>query len=187
VVALLVVLDEDLPVGGHDVVVVGADAQSLGLVDGDEGLEPGEVVVERRGAPRDVDEDEPVPFLGGQLDQPVLRGVEIRPPLEAWRAAQGAVEVVRPRMVRAHHDVEVARLAAGEKFVSAVPARVGEAVQAPVLGAHQEHPGGADRLGALIGDLGDILTARHAHPPAAEEVVLLPLEHRLVDVRRSGE
>ena len=95
--------------------------------------------------------------------------------------------MVRPRMVGAHHDVQVAGLAAGQKFVPTVPARVGEAAQLPVLGASQEHPGVAHRLGALIGDPCDVLTARHTHPPAEKEVVLLPVEHRPVNIGRSRE
>ena len=85
-------------------------------------------------------------------------------------------------MVRAHDDVEVAGLAAGQQLVAPVPAHVGEAPQLLVLASHQEHARSAHRLGALVTHLGDVLAARHARPPAAPEMPLLPVEHRLLDV-----
>ena len=38
-------------------------------------------------------------------------------------------------------------------------------------------------LRTLVAGLGQLIAARHAHPAAAEEMPLLPAEHRGVDVR----
>ena len=75
----------------------------------------------------------------------------------------------------------------GQQLVTAVPAHVGEAPQAPVLGAHEEHAGAPHRLGALVADPRHVLAARHAHPAAPEELTLLPVEHRLLDIGGAGQ
>jgi hypothetical protein len=139
------------------------------------------------GTARGVDEDEAVPLLGGKLDEPVLLGLEGVPLVEARRFAQRTVEAIRPRMVGAHDDVQVAGLTAGQQLVAAVPACVGEAAQPTVLGACEERARFPDRLGALVTDVGHVLTARHAHPPAPEEMALFPVEHGLVDVGRARQ
>ncbi len=65
-----------------------------------------------------------------------------------------------------------------------VPARVRERSQRAVLAADQQHaalPGG---FGPLVAWFRQLVAARHAYPAAAEEVPLLPAEHRGVHVRR---
>ena len=68
--------------------------------------------------------------------------------------------------------------------MTAMAAAVRERPQLAVLAADQQHAALAGGLGALVARLGQLVAARHAHPPAAQEVPLLPVEHRGVDVRR---
>ena len=96
VVTLLVVLAQDLPVRLHHVVVTTGGPQAFGFVGTDEGLEPENVIGEGTGGPGGVDEEQPVPLLGGQRHQSVVGGIEPVQGFEPGRAAQRAVEMVRP-------------------------------------------------------------------------------------------
>ncbi len=187
VVALLVVLAQDLPVRLDDVVVATGRAQASRRIRGHAVLEPGQVVGQRAGGARGVDEDQPVPFTGGKFDEAVIAGRETIESGETGGPSEAPVEVIRPRVVGADDDGGTPGPVRWEQFVAAVPAGVGEAVHHAVVTTDQEHPGPSRRAGPLVTGLGHVLAAAHAHPPAAQEVALLPGEDVVVDVRLAGE
>ena len=71
--------------------------------------------------------------------------------------------------------------------MAAVAAGVRERPQRAVFAPDQQNAPRAVGFGPLVTRLGQLLAARHAHPAAAEEVPLLPLEHRGVHVRRARQ
>ena len=129
VVALVVVLGQDLPVGRRVVLVRAGDDQPAHLVRREQLVERAERVVERGGLARAVDEDQAVPLRDRQLDQAPLAGVEAGPALEAGGRAQVPVQAVGPGVVRADDHALAGRRAARQQFVAAVPAGVREGVQ----------------------------------------------------------
>ena len=70
--ALVVVLDDQLPVRRQLVVVRGADDEALGLVTATRGLDAGEVLGDRRRVAASVHHDPAVPLLDGDRHEPVL-------------------------------------------------------------------------------------------------------------------
>ena len=76
--------------------------------------------------------------------------------------------------------------AAGEQFVPAVPAGVGESVDRAVFVAGEQHAAVAHRDRALRAGFGQIVGIADAHP-RREDVALLPLEDRRIDVGDAGE
>ena len=68
-----------------------------------------------------------------------------------------------------------------------VTAGVGERVEHPVLVAGQQDAARAERLGAHVARTGHLVTAAGIDPAAAKHVLLLPLEHRLIDVGGPGQ
>src|ERR1700722_13037053 len=124
VVALLVVLVHDLPVGIYDVFVAPFCHESFRLVRGHERFEAGEMTVDRRGVSGCVHEYPTVPLLAGELDETVGRHIE-GGGIEARRHPKVSVELVGPGVVRADDDRAVdGRLTAREEFVTAVSAGV---------------------------------------------------------------
>ena len=130
-VALVVVLADDLPVGGDLVRVPGPAHEPLGGVRPDQGVQGAQVLGERGRRPGRVDEHPPVPHLGRQLDQAVAGLVERLDPLEARRHDHLPGEVVRPRVVRAGQRALGPGAALGQHLVPAVPAGVGERAHRP--------------------------------------------------------
>ena len=63
-------------------------------VGGDQLVQGPDVLGERRGVARSVDEQEPVPAHQRQLDQPVLGRAEVAVVAEPGSGPQGAVQVV---------------------------------------------------------------------------------------------
>ncbi len=143
VVALVVVLGEDLPVGRDHVFVAAGHPQPLRFVGGDHRVEGGQRLVERRRPTRSVDEDQAVPFGDRQFGEPELRRLEAFELLEPRRRPHLALQGVRPRVIGADHPAVAGGHPAGEQFVAPVAADVGKAPQHPVLGAGQEHAGRA--------------------------------------------
>ena len=103
VVALEVVLDRDLPVGAQLVRVAPAERERVDVepVAGDDLREVAERGGERLGLGVGVDEDERPPGVDRDRQQAERVAVEAGLEVAARRGAQGAVEAVRPRVVRA--------------------------------------------------------------------------------------
>ena len=132
--------------------------------------------------PARIHEQPAVPIHQAQFGETELTGLEPLGVLEAWRTAQRAVELVRPRVVGADDAAALGRCAARQQFVAAVPAGVGERAHHSVVAAHQQHPVGTRTDRALTARRGDVVGVADAGP-AGEDRTLLPLEHLGIDVR----
>ncbi len=105
---------------------------------------------------------------GDERDRPAVEGVLL---LRSRRAAERAVEVVRPRVVAALDRLPpVGGLA---EDVAAVPAHVDEAAELAVLPADEEHRQGARPGRCHRARLGDELCTCRVLPRAREDAVLL--------------
>ena len=184
-VALVVVLGQSLPVRRSVVTVPSGGHQAFRLVRRDQFVQLGQRVGQRpRGAARTVHEHQPVPLGCRQRGQAPLAEVESALVPETCRRAELTGKRVRPGVVRADDHLLPGALTARQQLMTAVAAAVRERPHLAVLGADQQHaalPGG---LGALVARLGQLVAACYAHPSAAEEVSLLPVEHRRIDIRR---
>jgi len=76
---------------------------------------------------------------------------------------------------------------AAQQFVAAVPATVRECPQRAVLTAGEQDTPGAGRFRAQITGGGNLGAAAYAGPAAAEEMLLLPGEHRRIDIGGAGQ
>ena len=142
VVALVVVLEDDLPVAVQVVVVAGQRDEPLRPVGGDQVVQGPDVLGERRGVARPVDEQEPVPALQRQLDQAVLGRAEVGVLPEPGRDPQGCRPGRRSRRGRGRaRSAWWSRSPDAEQLVAAVPAGVGERPHRPVGPPGQQHPG----------------------------------------------
>ncbi len=186
VVALLVVLDDDLPVGLDDVVMPGDGAQPFRGVWRDDGLDGSDVRTERARIACRIGENPAVPLDDPDRRQPELRGVEALDAAITRRAAQRSVQAVRPAVVRADDRVAARRRVTWQQLVPAVPAGVGERAQLAVVGADEQDPALAGVDGSPAAGCGQVLDAAQAHP-AAEEVRALPVEDGRVDVCRARQ
>ena len=74
--ALLVVLDDELPVARQLVGVAGTDDETLGPMACDVRLDAGEEAFDGRSIARDVDHHPPMPLLDGDRHQAVVGTVE---------------------------------------------------------------------------------------------------------------
>ena len=194
-VALVVVLEQHLPVRRHLVVVPGAQVQPLGRVRPDHVVEGAEVVLERhRGTAAQVagcvHEQPAAPASQRQLHQPVRGRVERGVVPEPGGGAQRPVDRVGPRVVRADQRPVRAAGAVREQLVAAVPAGVRERprrrlrVRGRVRVPEQEHRDAAHRGGALAHPVGpQVGVAADAAPGAGEQVPALPRQHPRVGVR----
>ena len=135
VVALLVILGEDLPVRGDDVVMSATHPQPLGFIRRDQLLKRCHGTSQRGGLPRPVDEDEAVPLGARQLGQTVFGGIKSLEVLEPRRRPYLTVERVGPRVIRADHPTVTGGGATGKQFVTPVAAHVGERAQHAVVPA----------------------------------------------------
>ena len=70
--------------------------------------------------------------------------------------------------------------------MAAVAAHVGEGAEHAVVAADQQHAAGAGRDGGLRAGLRELLAPAQAHPPG-EDVGLLPVVDRGIDVRPAGQ
>src|SRR5262249_53901196 len=126
---------------------------------------------------RAVDEDQAVPLHARKLDQAPLADVEARLPFETGCGSQITAEAISPSVVRTDDDVLAGGGAARQEFVTAVPARIREGVQAAIIVPGEQHASGARGLRALVARVGDLVGATHAKPAVPEEMSLLPVEH----------
>src|SRR6266508_1048523 len=176
VVALEVVLAGDLPVRRELVLVARMEDEP---VDGDEVGQPAECRRERRRALVGVDEQERAPCLEAKRQEGELGRVEAGLALRAGRGPKGAVEAVRPGVIRAL-DGRLAAVALDEER-AAVAADVEEGAE-PVVRAHDEdrHVAGprGKALSRLLGPPGvaDVL------PRPAKDALLLPAQHLRIGV-----
>ncbi len=187
VVALVVVLGEDLPVGRGVVVVLPGYHQALHLIGRDDVLQRAQRVRERGGRARTVDEDQPVPFGDRQLDQAPLTGHETRPVLEARGGPQAPVQPICPGVIGADDHLLLGGGPARQQLMTTVPAAVRERMRRAVLRPGEQDAPGAHALGAHVAGAGHLAAAAHAHPATAEHVSLLPGEDRRVDVGGAGQ
>ena len=181
VVALLVVLDDHLPVGGELVGVPGDDGEILRPVGTDDVLQPCDVRAEFDVLGAGVDEQPAVEVHQRELGEPELARVEPLDSAEPRRIAQRAVQPIGPRMVGAHDGSALGRRIARQQFVSAVSAGVGKRPNRAVVAAHQQDCVGsaADRL--LGAHRGEVAGVGDAGPPG-EDVLLFPVEHRRIHI-----
>jgi hypothetical protein len=108
--------------------------------------------------------------------QPKALRVEVDEAFGERRAAQAAVEPVRPRMVRA---LDAADAAGGvvDQPRAAVAAGVQERAREPVVVADDEHVLTARVDCEIAPTSSDLLDMTGTDPPAAEEVGTFPIEH----------
>jgi hypothetical protein len=180
VVALLVVLDDDLPVRLHVVLVRLGGHQRLRVVRRDDRLELADVLTELPGGAGPVDEDPAVPLMHPDRREgergPVVVLVDVP---EVRRPDQASVVPVGPRVVRADDRTRrLGRPATREQLVTAVPAHVLEGAQHAVLVTDEEYAVATDRLGAQAGGR-HVGGATDAHP-VVEQITAFPLQ----DLRR---
>jgi hypothetical protein len=100
--------------------------------------------------------------------------------------AQLTVESVGPGVVGADDVAALGTCPAREQFVTAVSAGVGKGAELAVVAAHQQYGVGARSDRPLRSDPCKVVCVAYADP-AGEDVGLLPLEYRLVDVCRAGQ
>ena len=186
--ALLVVLDDDLPVGRD----LGNGAHADAQVGQTEALEPDELLavlydpgLERRGFLGQADEHEALPHVRRHRPQRqrVLVDVVVA---EVRCGDESAVECVRPRVVRAHERALRAVAALVAQARATMAADVGERVEDAV-----EVAGDQD---ALAGDVdhraiasGQRVGAHRHEPPTVEEPLSLDLVDRVGCVVGTGE
>jgi hypothetical protein len=152
--ALVVVLDHDLPVRAHVVLATGAHTQLTQAVTSEleqrVGLR-GERVVQRPCAGVEVEEHEAVELGDRHGPQTHRVAVDAVCGADVGRAHQAPVERVGPRVVRAL-DHAARRAGSGQQLGAAVPARVRERAQHPVVTTHHDR--------RLAGDVGHQVVAR---------------------------
>ena len=146
--ALLVVLDDDLPVG-RDLVRVGRpDDEALGLVRSDERARSRRRYSPTAGAlPETLTITQPCHSSTRDRDEAVLGAVEAGRGLEPRRRQQRAVEAVAPPVVRAVDRAVFARAPARGQLVGPVLAHVEEAAERSVVAADEQHGVVADGEG----------------------------------------
>ena len=187
VVALVVVLDRDLPVGRQLVLVGDGGPQALALPRGRQCAEPAQVILEGPRRAVHVDEHPATPLGVAHREKPHRSRVEVRHVPEVGRQPERPVELVAPGVVRALDDSPDRPRATGQQFVSAVATDVGEGVQLAGPVPRQQHPGGADADRLLRRRLAQLIDTARAHPTAVEEMGSLPLEHARVDIGRARQ
>jgi hypothetical protein len=187
VVALVVVLGDDLPVRRYLVVVAGARHELLGTVVLYQLPEVAYVLPERGSVAAGVREEPAVPLDDAERHERVTVSVEARELPEPRSACEGPVEPVRPRVVRAADELLVGPAARLEELMPAVAAHVVEGVQPSFFVAGEEGRLEADRDSALVARAPQVLRAPHTDPGPVEKVIQLPPEHRLRRVSFGGE
>ena len=136
VVTLVIVLNEQLPVGLHFVAFAVRNPGAVEAEGRQRAVDFGAQLIETGGIIGQRNEDQAVEHLTGHRLQPQPVLIQLRP--HQPRVAQAAVEVVGPGVVGA--DELPCRAAVFEADArAAVPADVGEGADLPVFPAHQNH------------------------------------------------
>ena len=167
VVALVVVLGQDLPVGAGVVLVLPGHLQPAHLVRRDVFGQRAQRVRERGGRPRCVHEHQAVPLGHRQLDEPPLAGHEARLVQEAGGRQYPAAQRIGPRVVGADDGLALRGPAAGQQLVAAVAAGVGErtAARRPRRGSSRTLPLPAASARWSPGSGSCSLRPTHTQPP----------------------
>jgi hypothetical protein len=105
VIALVIVLVDDLPVRIEDVFVAGSSDEPLRFVIHHELLEIADVIGKVLGVARSVHEEPAMPLAQPGLDQRIVRLVEPRYVPESWGAPYGAVGPIDPCVVGTLDDL----------------------------------------------------------------------------------
>src|SRR5215203_7336177 len=120
VVALVVVLGQDLPVRRYLVVVAGSDDELLATVVPDQLLQVAGMLLERRGVAAGVREDPTVPLHDAHRDEGALSLVETIGLSEARRAPELPVKPVGPGVVGTTDELAAGLAADRQELVPAV-------------------------------------------------------------------
>ena len=179
--ALVVVLDDQLPVRAHVVDDAVAEAEILHAPRAEPGGKRAELRLERRGLRIEIDEDVPVPQRGADPVQRVVGLAEVRHFVHVRRADQAAVEVVGPGVIRALDAAGERAVRLGAQLRAAVPADVVERVDGG-RAAGDDDPLAEQLADEEVSRVPDLLGAPGAHPHAREQPLHLAVEARPVDV-----
>ena len=134
-----------------------------------------------------ADEDEALPQLELDRLQPPLHRVERRESLRPRGAAERPVEVVAPGVERADDGAPATAALVRDDARPAVAADVVEGADHAVAAAHDERALAGDVEGHVVAGLGQLALVAGKLPGAAEEELLLELEHLGVGVAPGRE
>jgi hypothetical protein len=187
VIALVIVLNDDLPVRLDDIVVTDGGDEPFALVGGEEIAEVANVFLEGRPPSRRVDEQPSLPF--GHVDrlQRIVDAIEVLPVAEVGCSLEGAVQAVNPCVIRAFDDCARHASSLFQELVAPMPANVEEPAESPRQVAHQEHALGADPDCLSVSGSCQVDGSADAYPGLFEEVGLLPVEDVGRRVGRGGK
>ena len=181
VVRVLDVLEHELPVGGNDLPLVAENAKLPSVEDPVEPSEVGlaEIVLERRHTTLERGEDDAVALGDGEPLEAVLGEREVGrhssgalDPVPEGDAAEVAIEIIGPLVVRAHEALGASvRLRA--ELDAAVRAAVDEHVRPAVGRADDDHRDLADRRALEVTRARDLGGERDVAPARAPEDPLL--------------
>ena len=185
VVALRVVLDEDLPVRRHVVRLALGESQWREVKTCKHVNKIVEVREKRLSLFVEGEEDEALPRLAAQRHQVVVAGIESLQIFGVLRLLQLAVGAVDPGVIRADDLLRLAAvgLAVGGPFnkrCAAVAAGVDKGVQLVVFAARDDHLLTSELQQSIGADVWRLLFASDATPLVAEDLLRLPVEDRLV-------
>ena len=187
VVALEIVVDVDLPVGGQRVVAA-LERHQLGEAEAgrlDLGRDLAQELGERRRAGVEVHERHRRELFDARLAQPHLLRPEALDALHLARLEQAAVEAVGPTVVAALERGRVA--AAFDDPAGAMRADVPERAQRAVATADHEQRIARHLAGHEVAGVGEARRGARPLPGAREDRVLLGGEHRRIDVPAGGQ
>src|SRR5215212_9343190 len=187
VVALVVVLNQDLPVRRHLVAVPGDRHELTGAVVPDHLSQVAHMLLERRRVSARVREQPPLPLSDPDRYERVVGPIKSGYPAESRSPLQAPVQPVSPRVVRATDEPAARRLAHLGEQMPAVAAHVVEGPQVSFLIPREKHRLVASSHRATVTRAAQVLRTAYAYPTLVEEVLYLPLEHRIVGVSLGGK
>ena len=182
VVALVVVLDNHLPVCDDRVLALGSVNQLLGVVGGNERVEVTDMVGDRWTVTSRIDEDPPVPHGRRKLGESVVGCLEPRDPVKVRCPCERSVECVVPGVVRADERLPAGGRTGRQDLVRPMPAGVGQRVYAAVGWEGQQNGNVADDQPAL-GDrfpcsaVTKLVRTAYTDPRAGEQMPQFPGQH----------
>src|SRR5215207_10300563 len=132
VVTLVVVLDDDLPVGRHVVFVPGAADKRLRTIRSDERVQRSDMVGEGWPVACRVDEDPVVPDGDRKLNEAELSTVDVSQPVEARRSDERTAEGVVPRVIGTDERLPAGGGASRQNLVGPMPAGVRQRVNTAI-------------------------------------------------------
>ena len=178
VVALRVVLDDQLPVGGDVVNLMMHADQGAQVVRRHALVQRQKLRRHGLGIPGEIDEDEAVPDLRRHREQRPLRFVESGQVVRRRRALQAPVEAVSPTVVRALDRLGEPAFASLAEPRAAVAADVVERAHGPIAVPDHDDARLAGRDEEVVPGLRDPALAAGAQPVAGEQLLDLFGEDR---------